>query len=752
MKSAQSMKERLIAQSVQRKLKRHERREGDAGCSFPGKAMGRRRTDFREHPGWQQLNVMREGAKTLGVDDPFFRVHEGCSGATAIIEGRECLNFASYNYLGLNGDARVIEAAQQAAADYGVSVSASRMVSGERPVHRQLEQALARVYHSDDALAFVSGHATNVSVVGYLMGNRDLILHDEYIHNSSLMGAQLSGARRMAFRHNNLEHLEKLLQQHRHQFERVLIVVEGLYSMDGDTPDLSALTTLKDAHDSWLMVDEAHALGVLGATGQGSHEHADVDPHRVDIWMGTLSKTLSGCGGYIAGSQPLIDLLRHFAPGFLYIENELVTLTDAELYSTPMDTLSVRNITGKDDLGHPIGHPHQALNVLRLLQTMDGNADESIITIPDSFHSDRSDETVMGLNFALNTLEFAGSTEVDTILSIASKNEVDLVDRSEAVDHLEQTLAGLEKNVIDLRGTWVGTSTYLAEFGGTPDPSCVDAGSATWIVGDETVFLYGDELNSETDENNNITCNTVEYGSQEPSDDSPGEKATRDGETGVEWLIADNGALDFDCGPTCTLAELRGTIDDWDARCLADAFYENNSEGSPYSSGDTAYCAESDDHNGPIVGYSEVTYIDRLGGDRILRLKWDFYASSNEAPAQTAERATDFNENGFFLEVMNRKRALDHTLDLTQGEWVEKVNSATDQQTVDGGTYTFPTDGASIALECAAGFESCTWEELNGSYDDGSGNTVQYIYIRGTDVINWVEGDTVGTLTLAASS
>ena len=318
MKSAQSMKERLIAQSVQRKLKRHERREGDAGGSFPGKAMGRRRTDFREHPGWQQLNVMREGAKTLGVDDPFFRVHEGCSGATAIIEGRECLNFASYNYLGLNGDARVIEAAQQAAADYGVSVSASRMVSGERPVHRQLEQALARVYHSDDALAFVSGHATNVSVVGYLMGNRDLILHDEYIHNSSLMGAQLSGARRMAFRHNNLEHLEKLLQQHRHQFERVLIVVEGLYSMDGDTPDLSALTTLKDAHDSWLMVDEAYALGVLGATGQGSHEHADVDPHRVDIWMGTLSKTLSGCGGYIAGSQPLIDLLRHFAPGFLY--------------------------------------------------------------------------------------------------------------------------------------------------------------------------------------------------------------------------------------------------------------------------------------------------------------------------------------------------------------------------------------------------------------------------------------------------
>jgi len=137
----------------------------------------------------------------------------------------------------------------------------------------------------------------------------------------------------MAFRHNNLEHLEKLLQQHRHQFDRVLIVVEGLYSMDGDTPDLAALATLKDAHDSWLMVDEAHALGVLGSTGQGSHEHADVDPSRVDIWMGTLSKTLSGCGGYIAGCQPLIDLLRHFAPGFLYSVGMPATIAAAAIES-----------------------------------------------------------------------------------------------------------------------------------------------------------------------------------------------------------------------------------------------------------------------------------------------------------------------------------------------------------------------------------------------------------------------------------
>lgn len=439
----------------------------------------------------------------------------------------------------------------------------------------------------------------------------------------------------------------------------------------------------------------------------------------------------------------------NFEPGevvALYIGNELVTLTDAELYSTPMDTLSVRNITDTDNLGDPIGHPHQALNVLRLLQTVDGSADESTITIPDSFHTGRTTETI-GLKFAQDTAVFENSVEVETVLTAAGKQGENLVDRSVAVDHLEQTLAGLDKNVIDLRGTWVGASTYLAQFGDTPDPSCVDVGPATWVVGDETVFLYGTELDG-----NDSGCSGVDYGSQDTSDWPGVDNATRDGETGVEWSIADNGALDFECGPTCTLAELRGTIDDWDARCLADDFYLTNNEGDFYDFGDHDYCAESDAHNGPIVAYSEVTYVDRLGGDRILRMKWNFSATTNEAPAQTAERASDFQQNGFSLDVMNRKVALDHTVDLTRGQWVEKVISATDQQTVNGGTYTFPADGASIALECAGGFESCTWEELNGSYDDGSGNTVQYIHIRGTDVINWVEGDTVGTLTLASSN
>lgn len=319
MRLDQSLKKKLIEQSIKGKLKRNEQTaEHGLGKAYKDSDDQSRYTDYRNHPAYKQIEIMREGSATLGIDDPFFRVHEGCSGALAVIGGRQYINYASYNYLGLSGHPEVIEASHQAALRYGTSVSASRIVSGERPVHQQLEGQLAEVYGTDDAVAFVSGHATNVSVIGFLMGSRDLILHDEYIHNSSLIGAQLSGARRISFKHNSVDALEQLLIQHRDQFERVLIVTEGLFSMDGDVPNLRAMVRLKKRYHAWLMVDEAHALGVLGDTGLGSHEHAGLNSGDVDIWMGTLSKTLSGCGGYIAGAQPLIDILRNLAPGFLY--------------------------------------------------------------------------------------------------------------------------------------------------------------------------------------------------------------------------------------------------------------------------------------------------------------------------------------------------------------------------------------------------------------------------------------------------
>jgi len=311
-----ALKKRLLAQSKDRP--RGRRAEPDIATNGGATSSENRLTRFDSLPQYRQITLMREGAERLGLKDPFFRPHDGIAGATSVVEGREVINFASYNYLGLAGDPRVTEAAKAALDRYGTTVSASRIVSGERPIHRELEVALARAYASDDAVAFVSGHATNVSTLGQLLGPRDLIVHDEWIHNSAVVGAQLSGAKRMSFAHNNPQALNDLLVRHRHSFERIAVVIEGLYSMDGDVPDLGAFVDIKRRHQAWLMVDEAHSFGVLGEHGRGLGEYTGVASNEVDIWMGTLSKSLASCGGYIAGCQALVDTLRYLAPGFLY--------------------------------------------------------------------------------------------------------------------------------------------------------------------------------------------------------------------------------------------------------------------------------------------------------------------------------------------------------------------------------------------------------------------------------------------------
>lgn len=150
------------------------------------------------------------------------------------------------------------------------------------------------------------------------MNPDDLIVHDSLMHNSGIMGAKLSRATTLAFRHNNLEDLEKVLKENRSKHKNTLILTEGLYSMDGDFPDLPRLIEIKKRFGCWLMVDEAHSLGVLGKTGRGVAEHYGVDPRQVDLWMGTLSKTLCSCGGYICGHKDLIEILKYHSPGFVY--------------------------------------------------------------------------------------------------------------------------------------------------------------------------------------------------------------------------------------------------------------------------------------------------------------------------------------------------------------------------------------------------------------------------------------------------
>ncbi len=273
---------------------------------------------FADHPALAELRLLTAAAERFGIGNPFFKVHENSGGAVTEIDGKRYLNFSHYNYLGLNNHPEVNRAAMEAVERYGTSAGASRPVAGERPVQRELEKALAELYGVDDCVVFVSGHATNVSTISTLFGPGDLILHDSLIHNSILEGIRLSGATRRPFQHNNLAALDAQLAASRSQHKRVLIVVEGLYSMDGDMPDLPALVRIKRQHNALLMVDEAHSLGVLGATGRGIAEHFGMSAGEADIWMGTLSKTLVSCGGYIAGSQELVDILKFAAPGFVY--------------------------------------------------------------------------------------------------------------------------------------------------------------------------------------------------------------------------------------------------------------------------------------------------------------------------------------------------------------------------------------------------------------------------------------------------
>ncbi|MEV7521845.1 aminotransferase class I/II-fold pyridoxal phosphate-dependent enzyme [Streptomyces sp. NPDC091371] len=254
----------------------------------------------------------------LGISNPYFLVHQGGMTDTTVVDGRELLSFAGYNYLGLATHPRVNEAAKEAIERYGTSVSASRLLSGSRPLHVELDAEVAGLLGCEAALTLANGHATNVTVIGHLVGPGDLVVHDSLAHDSILQGCKLSGATRRPFPHNDAAALDSLLTRVRDQYRRVLIVIEGVYSMDGDVADLPALLEVKNRHGALLMIDEAHSIGTIGATGRGVGEHFGIDRPAVELWSGTLSKALASCGGYVAGSRAVIDYLRYTVPGFIF--------------------------------------------------------------------------------------------------------------------------------------------------------------------------------------------------------------------------------------------------------------------------------------------------------------------------------------------------------------------------------------------------------------------------------------------------
>jgi 8-amino-7-oxononanoate synthase len=239
------------------------------------------------------------------------------SGAIVQLEGREVINFASNDYLGLAADERLIQAAIAATQEYGTGSTGSRLLSGHRELHRELENAIASLKQTEDALVFSSGYLANLGTIATLVGKRDLILADQYNHSSLKNGAILSGAVVVDYAHAHIENLKIQLVQHRQHYRRCLITTDSVFSMDGDVCPLPEILQLAEKFSCMVLVDEAHATGVLGGTGAGCVEHFGCTGKPL-IQVGTLSKALGSLGGYVAGSATLIDFLRNRAPSWIY--------------------------------------------------------------------------------------------------------------------------------------------------------------------------------------------------------------------------------------------------------------------------------------------------------------------------------------------------------------------------------------------------------------------------------------------------
>ncbi len=253
-----------------------------------------------------------------GLQNPFLLANESVQGSMARVAGRDVVSFTSFDYLGLAGHPDVARAAKDAIDRFGTSASASRMVGGNNVILDALDAELAAFTRTERAVIFPCGYGTNASVLGHLCGRDDLILYDELAHNSIVQGTVASPAGRRPFRHNDVNQLDGLLRDLRPQYRRVVVAIEGVYSMDGDYPDLPAFIEVKRRHGALLYVDEAHSIGTMGPGGRGICDFFDVDPAEGDLWMGTISKALGSGGGYLAGSERLIRYLGCTTPSFVF--------------------------------------------------------------------------------------------------------------------------------------------------------------------------------------------------------------------------------------------------------------------------------------------------------------------------------------------------------------------------------------------------------------------------------------------------
>src|SRR4051794_10600761 len=279
----------------------------------------------REHDRSELLRMARE------LDAlPYFRQLEGRSLPVVEMEGAPRIMLGSNNYLGLTGDERVMQGAQDALAKYGTGLTGSRFLNGTIPLHLELEREIAEWMGTDDALVFTTGHQANVGTLGTILGPGDTVIADSADHASILDGCLLSRAKLRPFRHNRLDKLAKQLERAANDGGGVLVVVDGVFSMEGDVAPLPEICDLAERHGARLMVDEAHGAGVLGARGAGTAELFGVED-RVDMRMGTFSKSLASCGGFIAGSEEVIEYLRLQSRAFLFTASAVPAAIGAAL-------------------------------------------------------------------------------------------------------------------------------------------------------------------------------------------------------------------------------------------------------------------------------------------------------------------------------------------------------------------------------------------------------------------------------------
>lgn len=266
----------------------------------------------RNHDRKEQLELAKQ-ADML----PYFRLLTSQAGPVVEMEGRETLMLGSNNYLGLTGDDRVKQAAADALAEYGTALTGSRLLNGTIPLHVELERELAEWMGTEDALVFTTGYQSNVGCIGTVLGPSDTVICDSGDHASILDGCKLSGAKLRPFRHNRMDKLEKMLERSAGDGGGVMVVVDGVYSMEGDICNLPPVVELCERYGARLMVDEAHGVGAIGARGAGACELFGLED-KVDLRMGTFSKSFASCGGFIAGPADVIEYLRISARAFVF--------------------------------------------------------------------------------------------------------------------------------------------------------------------------------------------------------------------------------------------------------------------------------------------------------------------------------------------------------------------------------------------------------------------------------------------------